>query len=324
MTGRPTRLAVIATIAVLACSPQRARAEASGASIIAVDGANDREREAVAAAVATAARTAGWSLASKALTKAQANKLVACTRSSEPWRCAGAAEERPHQFLVVAIEAKPSTSMLILTGKAISTRPEALVVLQRFCDPCSDERLALASTDLTMQLIKELAARTHPTEIKVASVPTGAVVSIDGKVAGATDGTIPTSPGHHRIHIEKPGYEPADLEVDVENGKTLERAVTLRALPRPSRIRPIALVGGGAVLVGLGTFALLDQQDGPNDKYRHSRATPVGLIVGGAGLVAIGTGAYLWWRGTRSPDHPSAPVVSPTAGGLVLGWMGAY
>jgi hypothetical protein len=311
------------------------------AGVVAIGGtATERDRGVVSAATETAVRSNGWRLPAKQLPKPDADALVNCAVPAEPWRCVPASIDTQgiRHALVVTVESKQSASgvpMLVLTGKVIVTSPTALIVHQRFCEHCADDKLAQASTELTAQLLNELAVRTGRTVLGVSSVPAGAVVSVDGQPTGATNGTFNTYPGLRTVTIEKQGFWPETVKVEAEEGKTATVAVTLRdrqPAPRPSRLVPASLAGAGVALVAAGTFIALDQQDGVDDKYSHPRATPVGASVGVAGLAAIGVGAYLWLRGSPAAAAPVAapaasatvPAFTVTPGGALVGWLGTF
>jgi len=291
-------------------------------------GASQRDRDVVGSAVATAARSSGWTLPPKPLTKQEVDGLVNCTTPEEPWRCIPLdAEARGiHHALVVTVEPQQSTSgvaMLVLAGTLIATNPAALVVHQRICERCTDDKLAEASSELAVQLLNELAARAGRTLIEVKSVPPGAIVTVDRVPSGATDDVFATFPGTHTVRIEKAGFATETLQVETVEGKTVEVAVTLR--PQASRLIPLSLIGAGVALVAGGTLIYFDQQDGVNDKYRHSRATPVGVSVGVVGLAAVATGVYLWRRdSTASKPKHSTPTVSVSDGGAVVGWTSTF
>jgi hypothetical protein len=223
--------------------------------------------------------------------------------------------------------------MVVLTAKLIVTHPHALVVHQRFCEHCTDDKLTQASTELTQQLVQELAVRMGRTVLEVKSTPSGARITLDGDPIGATNTTFNTYPGSHVVIIEKPGYLTQTISTDTQEGKTAEVSVALResdssprtAIAKPpsrhSRIVPLTLIGaGGAAAVTAGVLVYLGQQDGRNDKYVHTHATAIGVVTGLAGVAMIGAGAYLWWRGPGG----SAPTAAVLPGGAIVGWTRSF
>ena len=337
MQAKPSCL-VLAVVAAAVCAAGVHRAEAESQSIsgvIAIGGnAEERDRATVSAGVTAATRVAGWQLPAKPLSKKEAAGLLRCLDPGEPWACIPGTIDAQgiHHALVVAAEKRQSddgSPMVVLTAKLIVTRPRALVVHQRFCEHCTDDKLTQASTELTQQLVQELAVRMGRTVLEVKSTPTGARITLDGEPVGATNTTFNTYPGSHVVIIEKPGYFTQTIPIQAEEGKTAEVAVTLREsstaqmpieTPRPqtSRTVPLTLMGaGGAAIVTAGVLIYLGRQDGPDDKYVHTHATTLGVVTGLAGIAAIGAGAYLlWWR---EPSTSSA-TVAPTRGGAIVGW----
>jgi hypothetical protein len=278
---------------------------------------------------------AGWRLLPKPLSRQDSDGLLSCATPAQPWSCLPSSARGVQQALTVAVELRPSdtgTPTLVLIGKAFVTSPAMLVTHQRFCSRCADDKLAEAATDLTLQLLNELQARSGRTVLDVRSTPSNAIVSIDGQPTGATPDTFNTFPGAHVVSIEKPGFQTETVQITAEEGKTATVAVALRSIPAPTSASrswlPLGLVGGGAVLAVGGALIYADQQDGPDDKYRHSRATAVGISIGVVGLAAIGTGAFLWWRdssaSSKTAARTSTPVLSLTGGGGWVGWASTF
>jgi hypothetical protein len=228
---------------------------------------------------------------------------------------------------VVRVENQPSDTgvpSIAITGKMIATEQQAIVVQQRFCEQCADDQLGQASTELTVLILRESAARSGRTVANITSDPEGARVLLDSKPIAATPAKLNTYPGTHSVMVEKPGYVSQTREFTVEDGKTA--TIAFQLVPSSAQVDaatrrwlPAALVGGGAVFAGFGGFGLyLRAKD--DEKYEHSRAAVIGIAGSVVGVVAIGTGLYLWLRGPKS----SAPTASATSGGAVLGWGGVF
>lgn len=325
--------------AVCAAGTARAGDGADGVVVVGGD-AEERDRAAVNNGLIAGIAAAGWRLPDKPLSRKEALGLLRCLEPGEPWACipGTVAARGIHRALVVAAQkqqADDGSPVVVLSAKLIVTKPRALVVQQRFCEHCTDDRLTQASAQLTDQLVKELAVRMGRTVLEVKSTPMGARITLDGVAIGATDTTFNTYPGPHIVILEKPGYLTQTISVAAEEGKTAEVAAMLQPSPstspprdeptqpspRPqrSRIVPIAAIGaGGAGLIGAGVLLYLGAQDGPDDKTLHTRATELGVVTGVASVAAIGVGTYLlWWRDAST----SSPTVAPARGGAVVGWM---
>lgn len=88
------------------------------------------------------------------------------------------------------------------------------------------------------------------------------LVTVDGARHGIYDGPIALPPGPHEITVERGGFEPAVLRVNIEPGETTERRALL--LPTAERIA-----------------------DREGQRRVHAIA---GWVTGGLGLVALGAG----------------------------------
>lgn len=333
---------VLIVVGVALVPVRRSHADVgSTGGVVAVGGnAEERDRAAVSAGAMAATRQAGWQLPEKPLTKKESTGLLRCLDPGEPWGCIPGSIDAQgiHQALVVAAEkqqAEDGSPVVVLTAKLIVTRPHALAVRRRLCEHCADDRLTQASTELTEQLLQELAVRMGRTVLEVKSNPSGARIILDGVPVGATNMTFNTYPGSHLVILEMPGYVTQTVPVDAQDGKTAEVAVTLResdSIPipprtaqttetQPSRRVPITLFGvGGAALVGAGILIYLGEQSGPDQEQLHTSAKAHGIELGIAGLATIGAGAFLWWRGSVT----SAPTISVMPGGAAVGWTKAF
>lgn len=339
-------VAILVLVAVYLLPAPRAYADAGSSDaavvggVVAVGGnAEERDRAAVTAGATAATRQAGWQLPTKPLTKKESTGLLRCLDPGEPWNCIpGSIDSQGiHHALVVAAEkqqAEDGSPVVVLTAKLIVTQPHALAVRRRLCEHCADDRLTKASTELTEQLLQELAVRVGHTVLEVKSSPSGARITLDGVAVGATDNTFNTYPGSHVVIVEMPGYLTQTIPVDAQEGKTAEVAVTLQPSQRlpippraevsdakPSRLLPIGLFGvGGAALIGSGVLIYLGERGGPDQRTVDKSATGHGIELGIIGLAVAGAGAYLWWRDSAT----SAPTVSITSGGATVGWIKAF
>jgi hypothetical protein len=333
------RVLIVVGISIVGVHSASADTQPVNGVIVIGGNAEERDRAAVTAGITSAARGAGWQLPAKPLTKKETAGLLRCLDPGEPWGCIPGTinAQGIHHALVVAAQkqqAEDGSPVVVLTAKLIVTKPQALVVRQRFCEHCTDDKLTQASTELARQLVQELAVRIGRTVLDVKSNPTGARITLDGVAIGATDATFNTYPGSHVVIIEKPGYLSQTVSIEAQDGKTAEVSVVLQESsssspsitkqqpqPRTSRLVPLIIIGaGGAAVATAGVLVYLGQQDGPDDKTIHRRATTLGVIGGVAGLAAIGAGFYLLWKGPSA----SAPTVSAVNGGALVGWRRAF
>jgi PEGA domain-containing protein len=337
---------VIAICAAGTASLSAARADARDAAephdprearevgwVVVGGGADEHDRAVVAAAVTAVTREVGWSPPRDPIAAQDSDRLLDCSDPVRPFACVPPAITGGgvRRIFVLAVEHKQADSgapMVVLTARLLVASPPALVVRQRFCEHCADDRLAAASAELARQLLQDLAVRNGRTILEVASAPPGARITLDGKPIGATNATFNTYPGAHVVVVEKAGYRPETRTVVAGEGKTAAVSVALSpadpAAPRARSSRRVisgALIGGGALAVVAGGVLLdLGARGGTQDRYRYPGATPAGAAIGLAGAAAVATGLYLWWRTPAS----SAPAIAISSGGVVAGWAMAF
>jgi hypothetical protein len=116
-----------------------------------------------------------------------------------------------------------------------------------------------------------------------------ATVKIDGLVRGATPLTIPVTPGVHKVHLSRAGFETANATVDVGPGERRDVELTMNKLA----VEPVPVV-----------TAQPEEPKGPRPHYRK-----YGLILLGvaAGAAAIGAGFGI----AESSLHADAVAVPP-------------
>jgi hypothetical protein len=324
---------LVVMASLLGAWPVRAEAGAVAGAIAVGGNADERDAAAIEQGVATATRAMGWQLPAKAVSKKERAGLLRCLEPGEPWECipASLAAQGIRHALVVAAKrqaGEDGAPVMVLTANLVATSPRALIVRQRYCERCSEEKLREAAAEVAQRLVEELAVRTGRTLLEVKTKPSGARIVLDGESIGATDATFNTYPGAHTVILEKSGYQTETVRVEAAEGKTAEVSVELRATPgsatpetrkpaTPSRTVPLALMGAGALsVVAGGVLVYVGEQDGADDKRLRPRATAVGVAAGVAGAAAVGVGLYLWLRGPRR----SGPTASVSPGGVALGW----
>lgn len=318
-------------------------AQADSGLLVIGGGAAERDRLTIGGAIETTLRSAGWSLPPKPATKKETDSLLNCQDSKAPWTCVPSTVSAKgiRHFLVVSVDmtqAKNGAPLVVITGRMIVTEPPEFAFVQRFCEHCADDKLTEAGTELTRQLIQDLATRTGRTVVHFRSEPSTAEIILDGTKLGATEATYSTYPGKHTAMIQLPGYVSQLREFTVEEGKTadllfiLKQSATAPAHTRVdttahststqrsrSYLVPGIAIGAGASLTLLGSVLLYHGLH-DSDRYEYTRATAVGLPIGLIGLGAIGAGLYVLWR---APDG-SAPGASTAPKAVVLGWSGSF
>ena len=126
------------------------------------------------------------------------------------------------------------------------------------------------------ELIDRLGRSIPSIQITVAGAPAGATIAIDGAGLPAAAASEPrkVNPGPHVITVTAPGFEPARVEITVQEGQQLPVPVTLRP--------------GAAAPPGIAPLppSTLPPPPPTATSRRGVTMMAVGFSVGGAGLIA--------------------------------------
>jgi hypothetical protein len=101
-------------------------------------------------------------------------------------------------------------------------------------------------------------------------------VKVDGLMRGSTPLTIPVTPGKHRVHLERPGFEKADATIDVQPGQRAEVELTMNKLAVEEQ-KPIEQA------------AAEEEERRPKGSYRKYGWALLG-VAAGMGLMGAGFG----------------------------------
>jgi hypothetical protein len=188
-----------------------------------------------------------------------------------------------------------------------------------------------------------------PAEVTIDSAPSGAVLTIDGKLAGLGPTRVQLSPGGHEVIAELDGYGSTRTEVVVAAGQT--RTVVI-SLDKPegggggiSRRRPFPLLGVIVGAAGVGLLAggiALNVQAGSEAKKTSALFASGGtwdasaaatqsaglsaqtwswvLTVAGSAALAAGVVLSLVTLFGSNGDAESALWIAPNPLGVTLGW----
>jgi PEGA domain len=200
---------------------------------------------------------------------------------------------------------------------------------------------------------------TEPAVLTMESSPKGAVISVDGKLAGTAPLTVTLEPGGHLVVAEAPGHQTYSQEVALAEGQKRELSIVMDA-EVGARRRPFPVAGlivSGVGLAGIGGSIGLNvsaqasarevtelfQNGGTWDaamaKVEKSgqSAEAWSIVVGVAGGVALTTGVILTLITVTSESEEvpaggtpaeEAPVegaglfLTPLPGGGVYGGLG--
>ena len=147
---------------------------------------------------------------------------------------------------------------------------------------------------------------------------------IDGIIRGSTPITIPITPGKHRVHLERPGFEKADAVVDVPPASVREVELTMNKLARATK--PVVTAAdeehtrrppkGSYRKYALGAARRggRARRDGRRLRHRRQPAAP-----GGAGRRSVGDHARRHQQEARHRRQlRGGRVYRPVVGGAAL------
>lgn len=187
------------------------------------------------------------------------------------------------------------------------------------CSDCNLKRALPQLVELVQELLRNGTARPRG-KLRIVSEPPGARVIVDSIPLGETPYERDTFIGAHEVVVSKPGYEPALLNLVVEDGKVEDRSVPLVAA-RPvrtastARIAKWSLLGAGigAVVLGAALVAAGVQKDCPMVSTMGSMvcttklpgATTAGGVFIGLGVIAGGLSGYFFVRDGQANGAPT-------------------
>ena len=318
----------VALVAFVALTAARVEANAQPRGAIVVTGTADAHaRSVIAATIERVTKDAGWQLIGQPFSQAEVDKIVTCLRADRPWPCLDNNEltRGAQRFVVVEAAVEPTNSIeTVIIAKLVTSGERVPSVERDGCTHCTDDDLVRIAKGLASKLLENTAARSGGT-IDVRTIPSGASVTIDGRMVGESDRSFPTAPGSHTVIMMLAGYEPETRIIEVGEGETRSIEITFDAEKKRSGGQPRVIAGsliavGALALIG-GTYAswTADQGlSGPQSKYDYS-GIGIGFAVGGAAVAGVGT--YLW---IRASHKRSAPTLSLLPGGGFAGWSTAF
>jgi PEGA domain-containing protein len=343
--------ALSASIAALAILLAASIATAGEIAIVVSGTATPHARAVASTAVsAGAADVPGNKVVASTFSAHDVANLTKCMTEGQPWVCMNPVLRGKgiQQLAVVSIDNQTGSDgspMIVITEQIIAEDLVAPIGDKRYCDHCTDDVLGKLTSELTRDVLRELATRGGRTVVSIKSVPRGARITFDQKLVGATDTSLNTYPGTHSLSLELDGYQVVNRSVDAAEGKTADVNVALAKNPGagdPSRGRgivrshdrlgrlpgyvPWLFIGAGGAAVVTGTvLVLVDSKPStdPNSehsKYYYSTKAP-GIVTGIAGVLSTGAGLYILHR-----QHVarSTLTATPLPGGAAVQWTGAF
>ncbi len=320
---------------VLAGLPPSARADSVGV-LFNGEQATAHEREVALSAIVATLRIAGQEFVTPTLKPGDRTTVLGCVTRPQPWSCMHTAVPTGlDRFMIASIDhvrATNGATAISIAVQIVEPSLDTVIGDLQTCEDCTDARLTHAVGTLTRDQLRAIAIRLGRTTIEVTSVPRGVRVTFDGDSFGATNTTIHTYAGPHKLQLELEGYRREYRDALAVDGGTTEIAVTMLAdsvrapartdtpgNPAHSRVVPSILLGAGAVAIITGAVWLIADEDpvtraGIDVSASYRDTGWQGAITLAGGVIVGGLGAWLWWRESRS-----TPTVAPTSGGAVVG-----
>lgn len=269
----------------------------------------------------------GHSVVASPLQPDAINTVIDCLLMSDENCARGVIEKRSKSrqvvFTKIDLEAG-QTNAYAITAYWFDKGKNA-VLLRRVCENCTEAVLRTTADELMAALTR--ATQKDVGQLRCTSMPAGASVTVDGKALGVTPLKADVPAGKHEVTVRHPTHEEETHEVTVRPGQAVDLDVAMRPIPGgggpagPNKTLPIALMAGGGALVVTGAVLLFTSEEDDGTKFEYRDTKLLGVSVGLAGAAAAGVGVYLY---LRKPKTESAPSVSLTRGGTMIGWTRAF
>src|SRR5262245_7705096 len=181
-----------------------------------------RDKTVAADAVTEAVTQAGWALAPRTFAPQETEEVARCLVDDLPWACVTRAvrDDGLRRLALLSLEAQPAPdggAMTVVTVMVASAEQQAVAYSgRRYCQACSPDSLAKLTTAATREVLDKMYLASGRTFLQVKSRPAGALVEIDGKQLGVTDGAFEILPGRHQVVVKHPKHPPETRWVDAE------------------------------------------------------------------------------------------------------------
>jgi len=263
---------------------------------------------------------------------------LACLSDTAQEDCSDVLKMVPAEWVLVLrihkVTDNADSDQRVIAKMYDSQTADLLQAEQRVCQRCSSsERMASVIRELVTEMAKsQLNDKARDTFLDVRTTPTGAILSIDGVVVGATGQAYRVSPGEHVITVELAGYRGASSSVTV--GANEHKAITVEldeevGAGDVQRWLGIGAMGAGAVAVVIGGVQISRHEGAPTSGDRivdRSDTMTQGLVGLGVGAGLVGLGAFLYFTAEDSSDSDDdvALTATPTTDGFSLGLSGRF
>ena len=243
---------------------------------------------------------------------------------------------------LVEAQAKSEAVLFVQAMKSRSNNATVLIVywfikgkepigMRRACEECNRD-LMLSSLEQILGMVIGASAA-HRGRLAVASEPAGLTVLLDNENIGVTPLEREVATGQHTVVLMHRGQRVGEKVVKIHADVTAEIKIPV-VLPTDDEQASggggssplvgglVMGLGGAALAAGIVLYVTSEEDTGEKLYYRDTKSLGIGVAVGGA--VITGIGVWLWMRARSSGEPESAPVVSLTPQGGVIGWAGAF
>jgi hypothetical protein len=238
---------------------------------------------------------------------------------------------------VVRVTTSVPDVVLTLDGQPVTLEAEALVL------PLGEKRAhtlvakANGFVDRTLEIpverpvgyALEVALKRIQVKVTLTHAPAGAIVSVDGQVAGTMPLAQPLSldPGEHTIELQAAGVSPYKTRASFDVDTTMDVDV----IPPPVRWSwPFMYAAGVSTVGGLFLWSLAYGKrselmekaagaDGPALQSDGRKMAVLGDIGLGVAAAAGATAAYLWWGERKAPTRDRIETLVTPTGVVVSG-----
>lgn len=329
---------LVAAVAAVLFFPSFAHADTNGAVVV-YGKARPQQRDVVGSAISQALRAAAWTISDAPLSQPERDAIVKCASLDRPWSCVAdtAKAKGLDRIVLVQVEPDKGDKDVVLTGQILIAGDSVPSTDRGWCPKCTDAALVTSAGELVTLLLAHATARTARARLTIRTVPSGAVITMDGAMVGESDRTFTTTPGPHTVLLQRSGYKTETRSITIDEDKAATIDVTLVAaephdatIPtspgevhqRRSRVVPGILMGVGVIAL-VGGAVISYETDRP-DTFEQPPHLYNGYAIGAsvAGGATLAVGVYLWFR--NSGSSTSTPTVAPAAGGAVVGWSRSW
>lgn len=258
----------------------------------------------------------------------------------------------------VTIKVDGAPAMLDIDGEKVGKSPfkDPLLIgpgkhtfrAERDGEEPDEKTLELTSVTKVMVALKPHPKQLLPGDLAIESNPPGALITLDGKVAGKSPMKATVTEGGHEVIAELDGYVTARTEVLITAGQNRKVTIDLEQSARRRKLRlPIAglgIAGGGVVLFAIGAILTTSAHSASNqvsalfatggqwdDKYaaveasgKNNQTWSTVLMVGGGIVIAAGAAVailtVLLAGGGDDDAEESGFYFAPAPTGATVGW----